>query len=427
MEHQVMNNQSNRRNFLKQSALGGAFAGLASLSQPLFAASSDSRIEALELLVLQQNGEKRRVLKVISSTGEAGFADFPDIDYAPALGGVAKNHLIGANPFAVEAIWSKMRKSDVLCSHRTALDYALWDLLGRETGKPVYELLGGPVRDRIRIYYYSKPKRTELSSEDAWRALGRDLAKQPGATVKTDPFAVFEQIGGKKAWEDGVYEGGGQMPTEENMAFNEMVFRWLREGGGDKLDLIHGGHGQCCAEGAIAICKRLESYDLLWMEEPVPPTSSMDKMAKVAAATTVPIATGENLQGLEDFTRLIDKRAASVLNLPPPNVGGLTEARKIATLAEIRGMQIAPHFFSYGPLCWVAMANLCMATPNVLILEANAMRELNPFRPVNRARNKNQFFKEPIKIDGYYFVPSGKPGMGYEYDEKFVVSRRRLA
>jgi len=427
MEHQVMNNQSNRRKFLKQSALGGAFAGLASLSQPLFAASSDSRIEALELLVLQQNGEKRRVLKVISSTGAAGFADFPDIDYAPALGGVAKNHLIGANPFAVEAIWSKMRKSDVLCSHRTALDYALWDLLGRETGKPVYELLGGPVRDRIRIYYYSKPKRTELSSEDAWRALGRDLAKQPGATVKTDPFAVFEQIGGKKAWEDVVYEGGGKMPTEENMAFNEMVFRWLREGAGDKLDLIHGGHGQCCAEGAIATCKRLEAYDMLWMEEPVPPTSSMDKMAKVAAATTVPIATGENLQGLEDFTRLIDKRAASVLNLPPPNVGGLTEARKIATLAEIRGMQIAPHFFSYGPLCWVAMANLCMATPNVLILEANAMRELNPFRPVNRARNKNQFFKEPIKIDGYYFVPSGKPGMGYEYDEKFVVSRRRLA
>ena len=161
--------------------------------------------------------------------------------------------------------------------------------------------------------------------------------------------------------------------------------------------------------------------------ESQPPTSSMDEMAKVAGATTVPVATGENLQGLEDFTRLIDKRAASVLNLPPPNVGGLTEARKIATLAEIRGMQIAPHFFSYGPLCWVAMANLCMATPNVLILEANAMREMNPPRPINRARNKNLFFKEPIKIDGYYFEPSGKPGLGYEYDEKFVVSRKRLA
>ena len=425
MEHQVMNNQSNRRNFLKQSALGlGALAG-----HPLLAAASEktSRIKALELLVLQLNREQRRVLKVISSTGAAGFADFPDIDYAPALGGVAKKHLIGANPYAVEAIWSKMRQAGVLCSHRTALDYALWDLLGREAGKPVYELLGGPVRDRIRIYYYGKPPRQKLALEDAWRAMGRELAKQPGATVKTDPFAVFEQIGGKKAWEDTIYEGGGRMPTEENIAFNEMVFRCLREGAGDKLDLIHGGHGQCSAEGAIATCKRLEQFDILWMEEPVPPTSSMDEMAKVAGATTVPVATGENLQGLEDFTRLIDKRAASVLNLPPPNVGGLTEARKIATLAEIRGMQIAPHFFSYGPLSWVAMANLCMATPNVLILEANAMREMNPPRPINRARNKNLFFKEPIKIDGYYFVPSGKPGLGYEYDEKFVVSRKKLA
>ncbi|MDF1844981.1 MAG: mandelate racemase/muconate lactonizing enzyme family protein [Rubripirellula sp.] len=426
MDHHVMSNQPNRRNFLKQSALGGAaLAGLPSLGLPQFAFASDkmSRIEALELLVLQRNREQRRVLKVISSTGVAGYADFPDLDYAPALGGVAKEHLIGANPFAVEAIWSKMRVAGVLCSHRTALDYALWDLVGRETGRPVYELLGGPVRDRIRIYYYGKPAKQQLENEDAWRDMGRQLAKQPGAVVKVDPWLNFERFIDKKAWENVVHERGGKIPTEENMAFNEMVFRCLREGAGDKLDLIHGGHGQCSAEGAIATCKRLEQYDLLWMEEPVAPTSSMDDMAKVASATTVPIATGENLQGLEDFTRLIDKRAASVLNLPPPNVGGLTEARKIATLAEMRGMQIAPHFFSYGPLCWVAMANLCMATPNVLILEANSLRE-NPSGP--RSLNKNLFFKEPIKIDGYYFAPSGKPGLGYEYDEKFVVSRKRL-
>ena len=128
MDHQVMSNPINRRNFLKRSVLGaGALAGLPSLGHPLLAATSDkaSRIEALELLVLQQNREQRRVLKVISSTGASGYADFPDLAYAPALGGGAKNHLIGANPFAVEAIWSKMRQAGVLCSHRTALDYAL--------------------------------------------------------------------------------------------------------------------------------------------------------------------------------------------------------------------------------------------------------------------------------------------------------------
>ena len=425
MDQQVRSNQPHRRNLLKQSALGmGALAGLPAFGHPLLAApEKGSRIAALELLVLRRNREQRRVLKVISSTGAAGYADFPDIDYAPALGGVAKNHLIGAH-LAVEAIWSTMRRAGVLCSHRTALDYALWDLLGRETGKPVYELLGGPVRDRIRIYRYNKPKRDELANEDAWRALGRKLAQDPGAAMKTDSWLNFQRLSGKNAWEDKTDTGGGKMPTEENMAFNEMVFRCLREGAGDKLDLIHGGHGQCSAEGAIATCKRLEKYDLLWMEEPVAPTSSMDEMARVARATTIPIATGENLQGLEDFSRLIDKRAASILNLPPPNVGGLTEARKIAVLAEIRGMQIAPHFFSYGPLCWVAMANLCMATPNVLILEANSLRESSNGP---RKLTENLFFKEPIKIEGYYFVPSGKPGLGYEYDEKFVVSREKLA
>ena len=105
---------------------------------------------------------------------------------------------------------------------------------------------------------------------------------------------------------------------------------------------------------------------------------------------------------------------------------GLPAENAEETLTRLvnRYAAIAPHFFSYGPLTWVAMANLCMATPNVLILEANTLRE-NPSGP--KGLNKNQFFKEPIKIDGYYFTPSGKPGLGYEYDEKFVVSRKRLA
>jgi len=423
MGHQGLNNQLDRRGFLKRSVLGaGALAMFPSAS---FASlGKTSRIEALELLVLQRNGQQRRVLKVISSTGAAGYADFTDIDYAPALGAVAKQHLIGANPFAVEAIWAKMRQAGVLCSHRTALDYALWDLLGRETGKPVYELLGGPVRNQLRTYRYGKPAKDKLFDEDAWRALGEKLAQTPGAAMKADPWLDFEMFSDKKAWEDGVDKDGGSMPTEENIAYNEMVFRALREGAGDQLDLIHGGHGQCSAEGAIATCKGLEAYDLLWFEEPVSPISSMDEMAKVAAATTVPIATGENLQGLDDFSRLIDKRAASILNLSPVNGGGLTEARKIATLAESRGIQIAPHFFDYGPLCWAAMANLCMATPNVLLLETNSLRECTSGP---KRLTKNRFFKEPIEIDGYYFTPSGRPGLGYEYDEKFVVSRTKLA
>jgi L-alanine-DL-glutamate epimerase-like enolase superfamily enzyme len=328
----------------------GAFAGLPALDLPLFGADLGSRIKTVELLVLKQNREQRRVLKVISSTGIAGYADFPDLDYAPSFGAVAKKHLIGANPFAVEAIWSTMRRAGILCSHRTALDYALWDLLGKETGKPVYELLGGPVRERIRVYYYGKPPKQQLENEDAWRSLGKELAKKPGAVVKVDPWLVYERFGDRKVWEDTVYEAGGKMPTEKNIAFNEMVFRCLREGAGDKVDLIHGGHGQCSAEGAIATCKPLEQYDLLWIEEPTSPTASMDEMAKVAAATTVPIATGENLQGLEDFTRLIDKRAASILNLPPPNVGRTHRSPKNRHLGRIAGHPNCAAFLFLWPV-----------------------------------------------------------------------------
>ena len=202
MDRQLISNAPNRREFLKQSALGAAaLAGLPSLDNPLWAAAlgKASRIEAVEALVLERNGEQRRVLKVISNSGAAGFADFPDFDYVPSLGGVAKEHLIGANPYAVEAIWAKMRQAGVLISHRTAVDYALWDLMGRDTGKPVYELLGGPVRDRIRIYHYGRPGRTKNEyDEDEWRDLGRRLAQKPGAAVKTDPFAVSNILSARK-------------------------------------------------------------------------------------------------------------------------------------------------------------------------------------------------------------------------------------
>ena len=236
IQNQLITKSLNRRGFLKNAVLGGgAFAGIPALDLPLFGADLGSRIKTVELLVLKQNREQRRVLKVISSIGVAGYADFPDLDYAPAFGAVAKKYLIGANPFAVEVIWSEMRQAGVLCSHRTALDYALWDLLGRETNKPVYELLGGPVRDRIRIYRYGNPKPSEVENEDAWRAIGRGLAKEPGAAVKTDPWLRFERYIDKKIWEDTVYEGGGKCRPRRISPLTKWSFAAFGKGEAIKL------------------------------------------------------------------------------------------------------------------------------------------------------------------------------------------------
>ena len=358
----------------------------------------------------------------ITGTGEIYAASFaPEVITAMASD-IFQRYLEGQNPFQIEQFCRRAHGSGF--SHRpdpslqgvvSGLEMACWDIIGKALDRPVYDLLGGQVHDRLRTYTYLYPR----DDQDAGHFYNDPVAsaeaalsyvKQGFTAVKFDPagqYTVFD----------------GRMPDLPALDRSAAFCAAIRDAVGDQADLLFGTHGQFTAAGAIRLAERLARYDPLWLEEPTPPDMP-EEMAKVAAATTVPIATGENLQGLGDFTRLIDKRAASILNLPPPNVGGLTEARKIATLAEMRGMQIAPHFFNYGPLNWVAMANLCMATPNVLILEANALRE-NPSGP--KGLNRNQFFKEPIQFDGYYFVPSGKPGLGYEYDEKFVVSRKRLA
>ena len=146
INHQDMKHRTNRRKFFKGAAFGaGVLAGLPSLKLPLLEADSGSRIEAFELLVLKQTGNQRRVLKVISSTGAAGCLNFPDLDYAPVLGGVAKNHLIGANPFAVEAIGQPCRLVSFV--RIGPLSIMPCGISLAEKLEAIYELLG-PVRDQ---------------------------------------------------------------------------------------------------------------------------------------------------------------------------------------------------------------------------------------------------------------------------------------
>ena len=140
------------------------------------------------------------------------------------------------------------------------------------------------------------------------------------------------------------------MPTEENIAFNEMVFRCLREGAGDKVDLIHGGHGQCSAEAPIATCKPLEPMTFSGSKNRRCPPASMDEMAKVAAGTTIPVATGENLQGLEDFSRLIDKAAPRRYSISRRRRRSDRSPQDRHPGRDKRHPACAKHFFSYGPL-----------------------------------------------------------------------------
>jgi hypothetical protein len=148
----------------------------------------------------------------------------------------------------------------------------------------------------------------------------------------------------------------------------ERVIGAIRDEVGTACDIIIGTHGQMTAAGALRIAARLEKFDLLWFEEPCPP-ENMKALAEVARRTTIPIATGERLTTKFDFARLLEHRAAAIFNFDAGQVGGLLEAKKIASMAEAHYVQVAPHVYG-GPFIAAAALHLSLCSPNFLIMEA---------------------------------------------------------
>jgi 2-dehydro-3-deoxyphosphogalactonate aldolase len=202
----------------------------------------------------------------------------------------------------------------------SALEMACWDIIGKEADKPIYKLLGGQVHQRLRSYTYIYPRpgdKTDvyhdpnLAAERAQEYLGRGYT-----ALKFDPAGPYTAFDGRQL-------------SLEALDLSERFANQLREAVGTKADLLFGTHGQMTASSAIRLAKRLEASDPLWLEEPVPPDAP-DEMAKVARATSIPIATGERLSTKYDFHRLLQAGAASILQMNLGRVGGILEAKKIA-------------------------------------------------------------------------------------------------
>jgi galactonate dehydratase len=188
----------------------------------------------------------------------------------------------------------------------------------------------------------------------------------------------------------------------------ERFARQLREAVGLKADLLFGTHGQRTAAGAIRLAKRLEPYDPLWFEEPVPPDAPQE-MAKVARATSIPIATGERLATKYDFARVLQTGAAAILQMNLGRVGGLLEAKTIAAMAEVHHVQIAPHLYC-GPIVGAANIQLATCSPNFLVLEG--IERWDGFHA--------QILKTPIRWEAGYVIPPTEPGLGVELNEAVI-------
>jgi galactonate dehydratase len=347
-------------------------------------------------------------LKLRTDTGIEGIGEVYGATFGPRtivamIEEVFDRHLAGGDPFRIEAMWRRVygrgysgRPDLSLGSVLSGLELACWDVVGKAVGKPVYELLGGRVHERLRAYTYLYPEpgdSTDVYSDPELAASRAAEYVALGHTaVKFDPagpYSVFDP----------------RQPGLYALDRSEEFMRALREAVGSRCDLLFGTHGQFTASGAIRLARRLEPYDPLWLEEPTPPESP-EEMSRVARATAIPIATGERLTTKYEFARVLETGAASILQLNLGRVGGLLEAKKIAGMAEAHYAQIAPHLYC-GPVVGAANIQLAACSPNFLLLEG--IKTWDGFQAELLAR--------PIVWEEGYVIPPEAPGLGVELDE----------
>ncbi len=341
----------------------------------------------------------------ISGYGEVYCATFGHQALKAMIEDVFERYVAGTSPFELESLWRKvygsgytMRPDVSLMGVLSGLEIALWDIMGKALGKPIYELLGGKVHEKLRSYTYIYPDRSKGQDESIfWNAeqsaeRAAEYVKQGFTGIKFDPAAPYSSFDPRQ-------------PSLESMELCAKFCKLIREAVGTKADLLFGTHGQFTASGAIRFAKHIEPYDPLWFEEPTPPDRP-EEMALVARATSIPIATGERLTTKYEFGRVLELRAASILQMALGRVGGIMEAKKIAAMAEVYYAQIAPHLYA-GPIEGAANIQFAATLPNFLILES--IEQWGGFH--------SKLLKKPIQWEQGYVIPSSAPGLGIELDE----------
>ena len=364
----------------------------------------------------QWGGRYFTFVKLTTSNGIHGYGEVYCDTFGPRamtamIEDTFQRYVLGMNPFDLEAMWRKayssgytQRPDASLQGVMSGLEIALWDIMGKAVGRPVFELLGGRVHEKLRSYTYIYPDYSKGQDDQIfWNAeqsaeRAAFYAQQGFTGIKFDPAAPYSAFDPRQ-------------PSMESMEMCRTFCKLIREAVGNRSDLLFGTHGQFTASGAIRFAKQvLEPYNPLWFEEPTPPEKP-EEMALVARGTSVPIATGERLVTKYEFARVLECRAASILQMALGRVGGIMEAKKIAAMAETYYAQIAPHLYA-GPI--EALANIHYATslPNFLILES--IETFDNFH--------NQLLTKPIRWEQGYVIPPTEPGLGSELNEKVALA-----
>lgn len=314
-----------------------------------------------------------------------------------------QSYLIGENPFHIEDIWNKLyragfyRGGGVMMSALSGIDQALWDIKGKAFGVPAYELMGGQCRDRVRVYSWVGGDRPSDVGRAAKERLDQGFtAVKMNATEELQMIDSYEKI-------DQVLER----------------VACIRESCGKYFGIAIDFHGRVHKPMAKILAKKLEAFDPMFIEEPVL-CENMEDFPEIAAACQIPIATGERLYSRWDFKRLLQTGGVDIIQPDLSHAGGLTEVKKIASMAEAHDVALAPHC-PLGPIALSACLNVDATCYNAVIQEQSIGIHYNVGKSVLDYVTNQEDFRF---VDGMASLPN-RPGLGAEVNRELVLEEAR--
>jgi galactonate dehydratase len=311
-------------------------------------------------------------------------------------------HLIGRDPFAIKHFSTVMHLDYAL--RRPAMDYwsalsgieqAMWDIAGKACNQPVYNLLGGPCRSRIRVYANGWSDQATTPDQLAQRA--KETIGRGFTALKFDPFT--------NPWRTHIGR------AEEDLAVERV--RAVREAVGPAVEILVEVHRRLAPNEAIRVANRLEPFQPFWYEEPID-AEDMDGLAEVRRRITLPVVTGEALYSKSQFAQVLAQRAADILNPDVCNCGGILALKEIASAAEPWHVTVAPHNYNSTTLGLASTLQVSACIPNFLITEYFVN-----FETLGREVARNTF---EVK-DSYIDLPT-RPGLGIEIDEAALLRHK---
>ena len=412
-----MANSTSRRSFLSKSAIAAAFAPLAPLATfgeglekavertPKASAPSDLKITEIKCGYVKGS----LFVKIYSNQDIWGCGE--GVDAIPGTYHLVKNfgnRIKGKSPLNVHRLFEDIRKSGFFQGAQSgmyvavlsAIESALWDLTGKALGLPIYQLLGGKFRDKIRVYCDTALYQRNLPTPKDFAEAALKSKKMGFNAIKFD----LDQANDPNKYD--AYNWTAS-PMELQRMVDQMTA--AREAVGPNVDICVDMHGRYDAVTGQQVAKRLEHLNLMWLEEPIP-AENPEAYKLITDSTSTPICAGENHYLAYGFRRLLEIGAVDIVMPDLQKAGGLGEGQRIANLANLYYVPFAPHMVA-SFLGAMASAHVCATVPNFLILEWQSYFHTDPM------------FKDIIKYDGQWvensFIKlSEKPGVGVEINEE---------